>query len=141
MFHESYVWQIGHRKSSKHEWGFIPNFHVQYKEIGNIFKQHWHLLCIKKALNQVLPRNPSFICRKALNFGDKVVKKVLDPPVRPEMFWDRAGFFACRRCQTCVKVNQPIHGLSEFISTANNMSFKMKEFITCNTTHVVYVLQ
>lgn len=103
-------------ESSKHEWGFISNFHVQYREIEKIFKQHWHILRMDKTLNQSLPISPSFIYRKAPNFGDMVVKKVLDPPIRPVMFWDQAGFYACRRCQ---KIKHPIRGMTEFTSTSH----------------------
>lgn len=33
-----------------------------------------------------------------------------------------------------------IRGLTEYISSGNNKYFQITEFITCNTTHVVYVL-
>lgn len=34
-----------------------------------------------------------------------------------------------------------MRGLDIFISTSNNKNFAIREFITCNTTHVVYVLE
>lgn len=92
-------------------------------------------------LKAVLPLNPKFIYWKAPNFGDKLVKKILDPPTRPHAFCDRDGFFVCWKCRACREVNRPIRGLGSFISTSNNKEFSIKEFITCNTTHVVYALE
>lgn len=127
--------------NDRQEWKLISNFQSQYKEIEDIFKRHWHMLCMDKVLKETLPENPSFIYRKTPNFGDRIVKKVLNPPNRPCMFWDHAGFFSCRRCKACLQINHPIRGLIKFISTGNNRTFKISEFITCGTTHVIYVLQ
>lgn len=52
-----------------------------------------------------------------------------------------AGLFSCRRCKACSQVNCPIRGLTEYTSSSNNKTFEISEFITCGTTHVVYVLQ
>lgn len=78
--------------------------------------------------------------RKAASYGDCVVKKVLDLP-RPPSFWDRDLFYACRRCKACREVNRPIRGLDSFRSVSNNKSFDIRQFITCNTTHVVYAIE
>lgn len=42
--------------------------------------------CWTKKLRTVLPPRPQFIYRKAPNYGDLVVKKVLDPPIRMQTF-------------------------------------------------------
>lgn len=67
---------------SKHEWGFIRNFHTQYREVEAIFRTYWRVMNVDKILGPLLPDNPVFIYRKAPYFGDKVVKKILDPPIR-----------------------------------------------------------
>lgn len=95
-----------------------------------MFSTHWHILLMDKVLKLVLLPNPKFIYRKAPNFGDKIVKKVLDPLTRPHSFWDRDGFFACRKCRACREVNRPIRGLGSFTSTSNNKEFSIKELIT-----------
>lgn len=82
-----------------------------------------------------------FIYRKTPSFGDRVLKKVLDQPQKPRMFWDRNGFYACRRCKACQPTNTHIRGLSSFTSTVNGREFDINEFISCNSTQVVYVLQ
>ena len=124
-----------------YEWSFMSSFHSQYKEVEAILQNHWHILCLDKTLKPVLPANPKFIYRKAPNFGDKVVKKVLDQPAKPASFWEQKGFFACRRCKSCKSVSEPVRGITNFRSTVNNREFNIEEFITCNITHVVYVLK
>lgn len=104
------------------------------------FNQHWHILLLDKKLSTILPPRPQFIYKKAPSYEDLVVKKVLDPPTKPQSFWDRNGFFACRRCKACREVSRPIRGLDNF-TASNNQQFDIKQFITCNTTFVVYVLR
>lgn len=94
-----------------------------------------------KILTKVIPEDPIFIYRKGQSFGDKIVKKILDPPTKPSMFWDNPGFFACGRCISCRQVHTRLRGVMEFQSTANSKVFKIKDFISCMTTHVVYALQ
>lgn len=94
-----------------------------------------------KVLHSVLPCRPKFIYRRLLSFADKIVQKVLDPPSRPSTFWDRNVFFSCRRCLACREVNRPLRDVESFTSTSNNKEFTIKDFITCNTSYVVYALQ
>lgn len=44
------------------------------------------MLCMDRVLQPALPENPVFIYRKAPSCGDKIVKKLLDPPKRPGTF-------------------------------------------------------
>lgn len=121
--------------------GFIGSFHEQYKDIKSIFRTQWDILRMDRILSKALPETPPFIYRRTASFSDKVVKKVLDPPSRPQMFWDRAAFYACRKYKVCQQVDTHIRGLSSFRSTANSAEFQIKEFISCVSTHVVYALE
>ena len=123
------------------EWNFLSDFHSQYREVENIFSTHWHVLSMDKTLAPILPSKPGFIYRRASNIADRVVRKVLDPPSRPATFWDRDGFFACKKCRACKEASRPVGAVANFISTSNHKEFTIKEFITCNSDHVVYALQ
>lgn len=100
--------------NNNQEWSFISGFHLQYKEVENIFNSHWHILQMDKTLKPVLPSKPGFIYRRAPSYADKIVKKVIDPPCRPPSFWDKDGFFACRRCRACKDVNTPVRAIDKF---------------------------
>lgn len=76
-------------KNHNREWGFISQFHAQYKEVEEIFKKHWHILLMDKKLTTVLPAVPQFIYRKTTSFGNRIVKKVIDPPKCPQTFWEQ----------------------------------------------------
>lgn len=121
------------------EWGFILQFHNQYKEVEAIFNQHWHVLLLDKKLGPVLPQKLQFIYRKAPNHGDLVVKKVLDLPVKTQSLWDRNGFFSCRKCKPCREVKLQ-RGLDHFISPSNNQEVEIKQFITCNSFFVIKII-
>ena len=94
-----------------------------------------------KKLGPVLPPKPEFIYKKASNYGDRIVKKVLDPPAKPKTFWDQNGFFACRKCKPCREVTNIMRGIEKFTCPVNNAEFDIDQFITCNTDHVVYALK
>lgn len=64
------------------QWSFISDFNCEYKEVESIFSKHWHILMMDKALKTVLPVKSSFIYRKAPNFGDNIVQKIIDPPLK-----------------------------------------------------------
>lgn len=128
------------QKDTKHEWGFISAYRAQHKEGEVIFKKDWALLSTDKILTKFIPENPIFMYRKGQFFGDKVVKKILNPQIRPTMFWDSPGFHACR-CISCRQVRTRLRGVTEFQSTANSKIFKIKDFISYMSTYVVYALQ
>lgn len=80
--------------NSQHQLGFISNFHCQYKEIENIYKKHWHILCRDRHLGELLRNQPKFIYRGVPNLGDRIVKKILDPPDQQALKINLKGFFA-----------------------------------------------
>lgn len=87
--------------TNNREWNFISGFHSQFREVEEIFINHWHILRMDKVLSAVLPQKPGFIYGKAQSFSDKIVRKILDPPPRPSSFWDGDGFYACKKCRAC----------------------------------------
>ena len=124
--------------NSQHQWGFLTGFHSQYKDIEMIFRKHQYILARDTHLGTVIPEQPRFIYRKALNFGDRVVQKILDPP-NPSIKIDLKGFYPCRRCICCRTVHTHNRGKCE-ITGSDGRSFEIKEFSTCNSSYVVYLL-
>lgn len=76
------------------QWGFIFKFHYQFSEVESIYSKHWHIVHMDRVLGPVLPVVPIFIYRRALKFGGRVVKKILDLPARNPFFTEGKGFFA-----------------------------------------------
>lgn len=114
--------------SDQHQWGFISNFHYQYKEIENIFSKYWHILCRDKHLSETLPNKPKFIYRRAPHFGDLVVRKILDPPGRRTLKIDLIGFFSCIKCICCWTVSVSSRGIVS-ITNIDHETFEIDKFI------------
>ena len=124
--------------NNQHQWGFLTGFHAQYKEIETIFRKHWYILSKDIHLGGTIPEQPRFIYRKAPSFGDRVVRKILDPP-NPYIKIDLRGFFPCRKCICCRTVQVHNRGKCEVIGTDGSV-FEIKEFSTCNSSYIVYLL-
>lgn len=92
-----------------------------------------------KGMRDVLPSSPKFIYRREPSFGQRVVKKVLNQPQHQTLSIDLKGFFACRRCICCRTVQIRHRGMTQ-ITNVENEVFNIREFITCNTSFVVYLL-
>lgn len=119
--------------------GFISNFHHQYKDVEQIFKKHWHILCKDRHLGEILSNHPRFIYRRAPNFAHRVVKKILDQPSHQTLKIDLKGFFSCRKCICCRTVRVRNRGIRQ-ITNLDGETFNIGEFITCNSSFVVYLL-
>lgn len=51
------------------------------------------------------------------------------------------GFVRCRKCIGCKNNTRQPRKILEFKSRSNQRSFKIKDLITCNTTHVTYLIE
>ena len=104
-----------------------------------IFKKYWYILGEDRHLGEILTNQPRFTYRRAPNFGEQVVLKILDPPNHRILKIDFKGFFSCRKCICCRTVKIHNRGKRQ-ITGSDGSIFDINEFITCNTTHVVYLL-
>lgn len=121
----------------------IMNFNTQHKQIEQIIKRHWSLLLADRQLQSILPEKPRFTYRRAPTLRDLVAKNVPDPPKRSNdlTFFQGKGFYPCRRCYACRNTNLNGQKCTNFISTSTNKEYVIKDFISCRTEGVVYVLQ
>lgn len=70
----------------------ILDFSIQYKKIEQIIRRHWSVLPLDKQLQEVLPKHPNFIYRRAPTLRDKLVKNIPDPPTKgftTFFYWQR----------------------------------------------------
>lgn len=68
---------------------FITGFNVQYRSEENFIKKLWPILLKDDTLRSILPKDPSFIYRRAPGLRNKIAKNVVDPPSRNITFLDR----------------------------------------------------
>lgn len=82
-----------------------------------------------------MPTYPRCIYRKNNAIQEKLVKNFTDPPKKIKMFGNLDGFFRCNKCKACNSTKK------EGTSFTDNKNYKIKSLITCDSTHVVHVLE
>lgn len=124
---------------------FVTTYNDKYKKVVSIIKKHFNILKLDQRLAPVLPPVPQVTFKRA-----RTVKNIIAPSkvqkLNKKPIWDirsyfdnRTGIFQCKKrgCLTCQSVP---HGLNE-IEDGKGKRFKIKQFITCSTEFVIYVLR
>lgn len=62
------------------------------------------------------------------------------PPKKPPTFLDRTGFYKCRRCKACKTVRDKTKTATSFPSVVTGGEYDIRQFITCDTRYVTYLL-
>lgn len=121
----------------------IMNYSIQHKKMERIIRKHWPLLKSDKTLCNILPDKPHFIYRRVPTLRDLIAKNVPEPPKRlTELsFFQGKGFFPCKRCYACINTQQNGQKCNKFTATSTGNEHTIKDFISCRTEGVVYVLQ
>lgn len=126
----------------KEQFRIILDYNVQSKKVENIIKKYWNILQRDKLLCKVLPPQPRFVYKKAPALRKILAPSVIDPLKRDK--GNRPNPFG-----TTLVVNAKRAGLrkiiirkkKEFTSTSTGKSYALKDFITCSTKGVVYMLK
>lgn len=121
--------------NSQQNMAFITGFNTQYKEFEFIFKKYWPIL------SKILPNKPTFIYRRAPSLRHHLVHNVINPPKKIHICPELKGFYKYQRCLACrVSKKQPRRKIS-FKSRIDHREYKIRDLITCNTTHVTYIIE
>lgn len=130
------------RESNERDFGiaFMTGFTQQYRQVEKIIRKHWHLLLKDSDLAKSLPDKILFIYTKPPTLRLKLAPNVVDPPKKTVTFLDQVGFFSCGRCVMCRMSKHRVRKTLEFTSHSSGESHKINKFITCETTHVTYLL-
>ena len=122
------------------KWAFTTQYSVQHKRIKSILNQHWNVLKSDSLLGPVLPDRPGVVFRGAMALRNKLAPNVSDPPTKPSFFPEMIGFHACRRCNVCLLNVFTSRRIDSFTSTVTSTIYHMRDFVTCDTRYVVYLL-
>lgn len=101
-------------------------------------KKHWKILKGDEILGPLLPSKPNIVYRRNLTLKDKLAPSAIDLPPKISMFGSLKGFFPCRKCKVC-RTSQTIR-TSSFSARVTSKVYNIKDFITCGTVGVVYLL-
>lgn len=129
------------RRNEQGEILFITGYNNQYKDVERIIHRYWPILQEDRVLSKILPRKPKFVYRRAPNLRNFLVHNAVDPPKQVKISTDLKGFYKCRRCLACrVSKPQP-RKRATFKSTVDHKQYKIRKLITCQSTHVTYIIE
>lgn len=120
----------------------VLDYSVQSHEVRRIICKYWSVLKQDIHLKDVLPDKPKIVFKRAPNLRFRLVHNVVDsPPPKPKMFLDLEGFYSCGRCYSCIRIPDNTRRVKEFSNPRNDLSYKIRDFISCDTVGVVYALK
>lgn len=107
-------------------------------QIKDAVKRHWHVLSSDDTCRALFPDLPLFAHHRAKNIRDFLVKADnFNVRSGVERLSRATGFHPCRSCAAChnnsVKKNT-------VIGSVTNKTYKLKQFTTCSTRNVVYLI-
>ena len=117
-----------------------PFFASQYSTVApniqRIIKNNWAIIESDSTLRQVFPEPPMFSFRRAPTLRDKLMHSHLAPLKKGCWLNKPIGMFRCMNCPHCTNVLQT----KTFVDLKTQKTYKINDFINCNTTHVIYRL-
>lgn len=104
-----------------------------------IIKKHWNVLKTDPILENIIPKRPRFIYKRAPNLRQELINNVVDPPkVVKEL---EGGFVRCGRCVCCRTTGGLRPTIRNFRSRVTDQLFDCRTLTTCATKNVIYLLQ
>lgn len=117
-------------------------YHKESKEVEKIIRKYWNVLKQDIHLRGSLSDKPKIIYKRAPSLCDKLVHNVVEPPLpKPKRFCDLKGFYGCERCYSCIRVPTNNKRVKEFHNPHTDQVYTIRDFISCNTVGVVYVVK
>lgn len=104
-------------------------------QVKEVITKHWHVLSADDVGRKLFADAPLFVHSRGPNIRDRLVHADshnsnggrLDGPV---------GFFPCRHCHSCQNHTKT----NTFVSHSTQKEHKIKHFITCRSSNVIYLL-
>lgn len=120
---------------------FVTGFNTQYKEFEHILMKYWPILKEDRVLANIIPSKPKVVYRRAPTLRDYLVHNVINPPKHTQIFPEMKGFYKCQKCLPCrVSKKQP-RKRDIFRSRTDHKEYRIRKLITCQSTHVTYVIE
>ena len=130
-------------KTAKHDsfrWSFFTSYSIQHSEISKILNRHWKILLNDRILGPSLPNRAGIIFRGARSVQSDIAPNTIDPPKKISFFPEANGYYPCRSCNVCVANTIVRRKIDSFSSTVTGRIYTMKQFTTCFTSFIVYLI-
>ncbi|CAJ0958160.1 unnamed protein product [Ranitomeya imitator] len=117
---------------------FISTSNCQWNRIREILNRHWSVLQTDAILASHLTKFPLMTQRRGKNLKDNLVRSHYVAKNKTSNFLDagspRVGCYPCGSCVACPNILR----CGTFRTSDGSREFKIRDFISCNTSFVIY---
>ncbi|KAL2101113.1 hypothetical protein ACEWY4_002874 [Coilia grayii] len=107
-------------------------------QIKDCIRKHWHILGSDPTCSTLFAEPPLFSHYRAKNVRDFLVRADCHKKTnRDGRLRNITGFFPCRTCAACRNSTKKA---TSFSCAATGKQFSIKQFTTCNTSNVIYLI-
>lgn len=114
----------------------IGTYDEASRDIKKILARHWSILTLDPDLRQAVGPNPSITYKRGQSLRHALVHSHMVPPPVTDCWLSRRPI-GCYRCSGCVACPFIETGQS-FTSSQTGRHYKIRSFLNCKSTHVVY---
>ena len=112
----------------------IVTYHPSLPLLGNITRQHQHLLQLSERMKKAVPAPPIIAYRRPKNLRDLLTRTELKPPPQLVPRNEPCGRPRCKTCPTLMATDK-------FTSKTSGKIYNMRSSATCKTGNLIYLIQ
>lgn len=117
----------------------VTKYGSQWKMVQGVLQKHWHILKSAPLISEFVSPRPLLTAKRSNNLGDLLVHSEYTRTTQKNWLSDfkiSPGMYKCGHCNIC----KYVHQTNVFPNPRGGADFKIKQFINCSTTRVVYTL-
>lgn len=115
---------------------FVTQYSMEARHIKRIILDNWAIIKSDPVLQQIFPQPPLVSYRRAPTLRDKLVHSYLPPAIKENWLKRPIGLYRCMNCPHCSNIIPS----KNFVDFKSNKIYKIRDFINCNTTFIIYRL-
>ena len=129
-------------KNKKFSVTCITTYSPHSQAMKSVFQKHWHILKSDPELSTAFSDPPLFVFKRDRNLKDSLVKAYFTDHKPAQSIQTRlcplpTGNYRCGHCAQCNNTTKAAH----FRHPHTGKKYPIKSVITCDSTHVVYMIQ
>lgn len=118
--------------TNRNNMSFLTEFNRNYRSLEKNVRKHFPILLRDKTLVDFLPKQPTFVYRRAPILRNEISLNVYNPPKRISTLLDSSIFFHCKRCKACRMTK-----IGKFFT---GRQYNIDNCISCDSTFVTYLI-
>lgn len=115
---------------------FVTQYSMETRHIKRVILDNWAIIKSDPLLQQIFLQPPLVSYHRAPTLRDKLVHSYLPPEKKENWLKRPIGLYRCMNCPHCSNII-PSKNVVDFKS---NKIYKIRDFINCNTTFIIYRL-